>query len=201
MALVKFSQKRPGQLAARLLRKMIELSNRGSASMDGSLAGLPTSAATHYLLAMMIPRFTKMPMRSLRELRTLATQQKMTRAADVVAQRFKAVERALLDDNWARAQYAELIPLEHAALMSKGEEFMLQKEQEIEARLRPRPWALRASASGGDWTRPCNSEWPQHQQQHPTSRKDPHKGRGKGWRPNKGGRLQAPPAAAEAPSG
>ena len=118
--------------------------------------GLSTSAATRYLLAIMARRFAKMPTRSLQKLRTwamvldLMAQQKASHAADVVAQRFKAVERALIDDDWARAQLAELIPLEHTTLMSKEEEFMLQKEQEIEVRLRPRPWALRASASGGD---------------------------------------------------
>ena len=144
--------------------------------------------ATRYLLAMLMPKHPRMPVRTMREMRTvccvldLLAKAKWDEAADVLAQRLKALERSLIDENWARSQFAELIPLENATLMSKEEEYMLQREMEIEQRLRYAPGGASSSSRGSLVGYP--NSW------NPGGKggksKGPYKGKGKGGRHNKG---------------
>ena len=112
----------------------------------------------------------------------LLAKAKWDEAADALAQRLKALERSLIDENWASSQFAELIPLENSTLMSKEEEYVLQREMEIEQRLRYAHGGPSSSSRGplggypNSWTpggKGGQSE-------------GPYKGKGKGGRRNKG---------------
>ena len=50
------------------------------------------------------------------------------RAADILAQRVKALERATIEGHWMTAQYLELIPNEASSLLDRDEEVYLTKE-------------------------------------------------------------------------
>ena len=53
-------------------------------------------------------------------------------AADVVAQRVKALERATVDGHWSSAQFLELIPPDSSTLLERGEEVYLAKKYLLE---------------------------------------------------------------------
>ena len=147
MKLVTYANLYPGRLAARLLMKMaITARKEGEAfnHLANTEAATP-AAALSYLLAIMIPNHRQaMGMRNLRELRTVGTCLDMLargqagEAADVLAQRFKALEKASVDGTWERAQYLELVPPEGASLLDRDEEAMAAKELEADLRLRGR---------------------------------------------------------------
>eukprot|EP00971_Amphidinium_carterae_P321542 6391407-Amphidinium_carterae.1 len=50
------------------------------------------------------------------------------KAADLVGQRLKALERAGLDGNWTRAQYQDLTPPEQVTLTDRSEEVAMRKD-------------------------------------------------------------------------
>ena len=82
----------------------------------------------------------------MRECRTLcaaldlmATKQQGA-AADLLTQRLKAVEKAIVDRHWERAQWSELLPPEGATLMDREEDQMNAKEEELQWRLRGKGW-------------------------------------------------------------
>ncbi len=62
-------------------------------------------------------------------------------AADLVAQRIKALEVGLTDGNWRRGQHLELIEADGAPLVDKEEEYLMAKEEELSLRLQsPGAW-------------------------------------------------------------
>ena len=136
----------------------------------------------------MVPQYPLMGSRNSRELRTLCLiidrlcAAQVDVACDVAAQRIKAIEQSINDRGWDRAQHAELLPTEGAALLDKDEQWMLNKETELEARLRQRPaWRPHRERSQG-----------QEQQQ---------KGKGgKGWKKGAGKPKGQGPAQAAAPT-
>ena len=141
---------------------------------------MPVVAKSYYY-RMLAVTHTSMGLRNSRELLTLsvildflALQQPM-RAADVVAQRLKAVEQSVVDGQWDRAQFLELLEGAGTTLVNKSEEMLLVKEQETRARIRARIWKG-SSGSGG------YSTWQRD------GGKDPPfgKGKGKGKGKNKG---------------
>ena len=76
------------------------------------------------------------------------------RAADLLAQRFKAVELSLHDGDWSRATHLELLPPSGRHLTSREEETLVAKELRDEMRVkryfqRAGP-AARARAKGED---------------------------------------------------
>ena len=104
-----------------------------------------------YLLQILLPQLgQKMSVRTARELRTLMVcldllaRNNPARAADVVCQRVKALERATREGGWTTAQFLELIPAETASLLDRDEEVYLTKEALLEKRLhggdRPNQW-------------------------------------------------------------
>ena len=104
---------------------------------------LTPSTATSYFLTVLVPQYKeKMSLRTSRELRSTAKALDMVaqgctdRAADVLAQRYKALEMSLADQNWARAQHIELIPPEGAVLTDHDELVMATKEQSAELKMR-----------------------------------------------------------------
>ena len=66
----------------------------------------------------------------------LLAKQRHAEAADVLAQRLKALERSVVDGAWVQSQFLELIPPEGATLLDKDEDLMLAKEARAEAELR-----------------------------------------------------------------
>ena len=82
-----------------------------------------------------------MGMRTARELQTLSTvldylaRGRPQHAADVVAQRMKALEQSVVDGHWEKASFLELLEAPGSTLLNKQEEMLLAKELEIKARL------------------------------------------------------------------
>ena len=101
------------------------------------------ATATGYLLTVLIPTHKdKLGVRLLRELRTISmaldyvATGRQEAAADLLAQRMKALELQLVDGGWQRAQYLELIQPEGARLAQQEEQRMAAREQATEAKLR-----------------------------------------------------------------
>eukprot|EP00971_Amphidinium_carterae_P301482 5990188-Amphidinium_carterae.1 len=92
--------------------------------------------------------------RNLRELRTLAraldllSRQKVGEAADLLAQRVKAVERATVDGHWTNAQLLELIDPEGALLLEKDESLALAKEIAATRKLANQTWQGKGFSKG-----------------------------------------------------
>ena len=77
----------------------------------------------------------------------------------MAAQRLKAIERAVVDGNWSKAQFLELIGPEGTTLLDKAEEVFLNREAELDQRLRP----TGSSGSGHPAREPVESrseQWP-----------------------------------------
>ena len=89
---------------------------------------------------MMAPK--QPPLRLLREMRTLATALdeiaagRYQFAADVLAQRIKALELFQSDGTWNRAQYLELLDAEGPSLLGRDEAVMASKEWAGELKMR-----------------------------------------------------------------
>eukprot|EP00973_Karenia_brevis_P036556 5040039-Karenia_brevis.AAC.1 len=56
----------------------------------------------------------------------------MGAACDVAIQRMKALEKAMIDGNWAQAQYLELLPTQAAGLVERSEERMVSREAQLD---------------------------------------------------------------------
>ncbi|CAE7752011.1 unnamed protein product, partial [Symbiodinium microadriaticum] len=141
LMLQEYAQRRPGRLASRLLQKMQVM----VAKEGGPLTTLRTGSrtppvATNWTLTMMAPK--QPPIRLLREMRTLAmaldeiAAGRYQFAADVLAQRLKALELFQSDGGWNRAQYLELLDAEGPSLLGRDEAVMASKEWAGELRMR-----------------------------------------------------------------
>eukprot|EP00435_Cladocopium_sp_Y103_P061795 s155_g23.t1 len=121
LQLQEYAEKNPGRLTARLLRKMQDILAREEGPpqhMEGH--NLTPASATS----------------SVGKALDLLAQGRPDRAADVLSQRYKALEMSLADQTWARAQFLELIPAEGASLVEKDEVLMAAKEQSADLKLR-----------------------------------------------------------------
>ena len=138
LALMTYSHKKPGRLAARLLMKMrseVSLGLAGADYMGREKTPAMGQRANH---------------RTQRELRTLMVAIDLLArlnpapAADVLCQRVKALERASMDAVWAGAQFLELIPSENVSLLDRDEQVYRNKEMLLEQKLHRRdqgsPW-------------------------------------------------------------
>ena len=133
LSLREYAETHPGRLAQRLLAKQgARLSHGGgAASLD---QGVQSAAVTYYH-SVFLPAHPWTSLRNKREALTLSTaldllaRKEYGRAADVVAQRYKALERATYDGHWERAQWAELLEPEGSMLMDDAENAMLFREQ------------------------------------------------------------------------
>lgn len=111
LALMEYAEKYPGRFAARLLGKIKTLLSREEGPMYLNPGkNLTPSSATSYLLTILGPTHRDyLTIRTSRELRTVAkvldllVQGWYERAADICAQRFKALELSLTDQGWSRA--------------------------------------------------------------------------------------------------
>lgn len=138
----------------------------------------PKPVAHMYYLAVMTPslrdRWTQRTQRELKVSATLLdllTQCRGAQAADILAQRIKALEKSVQDGNqWRRAKRLELIEQEDVALVDQGEENMMQKEADREEKVRGHwtPWRENAGGKGKSKT------------DHPHNPRSKGKGKGKG---------------------
>ena len=102
----------------------------------------PAVAMNHVLTILLPSLGQKAGLRSTRELKTLGSILDLlakgapSKAADVVAQRIKAVERASHESHWGSAQFLELLPPENSMLLDKDEEMFVAKEYLLEQKLR-----------------------------------------------------------------
>lgn len=143
LALMAYSHRHPGRLAARMLLKMRDEVSMGSAGANIDLTNKTPPTGVQYLLQILMPQMgSKANIRTQRELRTLMVvldllaKNSPGRAADVVAQRVKALERATNDGAWSSAQFLELIPSESSSLLDRDEQVYLSKEALLELKLR-----------------------------------------------------------------
>ena len=165
LKLVQYAKKTPGRLASRLLLKMQEEGARGVVGADPkSQDQLTPPAAVHYLLTMMVPQLgPKLNVRSLRELKTLCTaldhlaRHSPAKAADLLCQRVKAIEKASADGHWGSAQYLELLSTEQSGLLDRAEEVFMNREYLTELKLKgyqaprqPRPDPKGNPRKGGE---------------------------------------------------
>ena len=146
LKLVRYAQRHPGRLAARLMRKMQTVVGFGGGAVNKSLENgekYPTVAHMYYV-AMMSPslrdRWTQRTQRELKvnaSLLDLLADDQRLQALDVLAQRMKALERSVYDGNtWRKAKFLELVPEDEVSLVDRGEENMMAKEMEHEEKMR-----------------------------------------------------------------
>ena len=109
MRLVRYAERHPGRLASRLLLKMQEATARGALEPIGESKSLTPAVAQNHLLTVLLPSLgEKAGVRTRRELKTLTkildslARGDPAGAADVVAQRVKALERASHEAHWAQ---------------------------------------------------------------------------------------------------
>ena len=132
-------------------------------------------AAVKYWYSILQPQHPTMGPRNARESRTLCraldllTEKRYGEAADLIAQRLKALERALVDGHWDRAVWCELLSPEGTTLLDRDEDRMVAAEQLLQARLRPRQ----------AWQPHYQSNY-QHKDQNGHQASDPTDGKGKG---------------------
>ena len=162
LKLVEYSQKRPGRLASRLLVNMQQMLARDTGAPINLQASenLTPATVTGYLLTVLIPTHKeKLGVRLLREMRTVCASLDQIaggqpeRAADLMAQRLKALELQLVDNGWQRAQYLELIAPEGAHLAEMDEQRMAAREQATEAKMKQQvqaraPWSAEPKGKG-----------------------------------------------------
>ena len=101
----------------------------------------PASARSYYL-RVLLTKYTDMKQRNSREMFTLSVlldhlaRGRTRRAADLAAQRLKAIERSMRDKgSWEAAQFLELLPTEGDSMMEKEEELVIARERELQRRL------------------------------------------------------------------
>ena len=122
--------------------------NPGGASADGR-PPLPACATAYYTA---VNRGNQLTVRNERELRTLALSIDLLingerdRAADVLMQRYKAVEMASADGHWSVATHLELLAPQMASATSTAEREAASSLELAEGRLR----AVQSSRGGKD---------------------------------------------------
>lgn len=160
--LVAWSKAHPGRLASQCMQKMQDRTGREGEQVEWPKGFMPPAATAYYLRVLSLGT-AQGSLRTLREMKTLCAvldqiaHGKVLEAADVLAQRLKALELAAEEGGWASAQYLELIPQDKGTLVSGDERHMLKREQESALRLNstplPTPWGGGGSSKGG-WPAP-----------------------------------------------
>ena len=115
----------PGQLAESCISQMRDyLTGRVGAPLDEETA---RSVFGPYLTSVLLPSLSNPSLRNTRELQTLAMgldalmEGRLAEAADIFAQRFKAVETATQDGNWDVGKHFEMIPEARVSTVTKRE--------------------------------------------------------------------------------
>eukprot|EP00438_Fugacium_kawagutii_P005826 Skav231210 [mRNA] locus=scaffold2958:85828:91822:- [translate_table: standard] len=143
LRLLSYTAKHPGRLASRLLLKMEAATARGVVGPNRETTPRTPRVAMNHVLTILLPNLgQKAGLRTMRELKTLGgildhlAEGAPARAADMVAQRIKALERATLEGHWAAAQHLELLPPEGTMLLDRDEEIFLAKELVLDQKVK-----------------------------------------------------------------
>jgi len=131
-------RKHPGKLATRVVSRMMELIGDRLPPNDMETELKPVvTAYLHTVLFTNQPR-EKMGLRNARELQTLAMASdliirgQVSSGLDVLLQRWKAIEKSLVDGNWGVARWLELIPNTDMPLASREETRAALKAEKAE---------------------------------------------------------------------
>lgn len=143
LKLIRYASKFPGRLASRMLVKMELATARGVGGPNRKESSLTPPVAMNHLLTVLIPSLgEKAGLRTIRELKTLGVildhlaVNQFAKAADVVSQRIKALERATHEKHWGAAQFLELLPPEGTMLLDRDEEMFLAREYLLDQKLK-----------------------------------------------------------------
>lgn len=141
--LLAYTSRYPGRLASRLLLKMQTATARDAVGPSSTRSGRTPPVAMHHILTVLLPNLgAKAGLRSARELKTLGSIMDQlaagspSKAADIVCQRIKAVERASHEGHWGAAQFLELLPPENTMLLGRDEEMFVTKEYLLDQKLK-----------------------------------------------------------------
>ena len=142
LQLKEYHLKHPGRLAARLLQKMqIMVSKEGGPRRDSATS--TPAVAVNWVLTVLLPLNKQaLSIRQIREIRTLAQALDLIAsgnsqsAADIIAQRLKALELSISDAGWSRAQFVELLEPEGPTLLDRDEMAMTSKELSTDLKMR-----------------------------------------------------------------
>ena len=146
LRLQRYAQRHPGRLATRLLAVMERATRfEGAILLTGEREENPKPCAVSYYLAILVPSLKdKWNLRTQREMRVWAEvldQPAAGRggtAADIAAQRLKALQQSAQDgNNWRKAKFLELVS-DDVGMTDRGEEQMMVKEVELEEKFRGR---------------------------------------------------------------
>ena len=131
--LAEWADQNEGVLTARLLQRMADALGRDGKRRSWDITSTP-AVANSYVLQVIQTSFPSLGGRNQRELLTLAEAlDRMAsgdygRAADVLSQRFKAIEMALHDGEWSRASHVEILPQTGRPLLSRQEEALVARD-------------------------------------------------------------------------
>ena len=141
--LLQYTNRHPGRLASRLLLRMQEATARGVVGPSSGSSEMTPPVALNHVLTILIPSLgPKVGVRTSRELKTLGaildhlSGGHTGKAADIVGQRMKALERATHEGHWGAAQFLELLPPENTMLLEKDEELFVTNEYLKEQKLK-----------------------------------------------------------------
>eukprot|EP00971_Amphidinium_carterae_P334072 6469154-Amphidinium_carterae.2 len=151
--LTEYSQRFPGRLASRLLAKMAGMAGREEGA---KITGRNRHVAQAYLQGVLMPTHREvLTTRNLREMRTLCqaldlmSDRRYGEAADLLAQRLKAVEKATIDGHWNGAQLLELVEPEGTTLLEKDESLALSREVAALRKISGTGWPMSKGQSKG----------------------------------------------------
>ena len=150
-----WAQQHPGRLAAGLLQQMEDRVGRDGEAGAWAADAMPASAKSYFYRVLRVTH-PNGGIRNHREMLTICTvldhiaKGRHMQAADVLGQRLKAVEAAIVDGSWDRAQYLELVDPEGPLLAGRAEQHMSQREYDFQMRLSTRGgWS---SSGQGSWS-------------------------------------------------
>ena len=149
-----WAARHPGRLATQLLQLMEDTVGRDGEARSWDKDDVPASAKSYFIHVLRPTTEKTSSLRDVREMHTLAVildhlaLGRSGAAADVVAQRLKALELASTSGSWEKAQYLEIVPPEGASLVNKEEEYLATKETELHQRLHGRS---KGSSFEPDW--------------------------------------------------
>ena len=138
--LLSWAQRHPGRLAARLLQSMEDRVGRDGEAGAWAPDAMPAAAKSYFYRVLRVSHSTG-NLRNMREMATLCyildhlAKGRNMAAADVAGQRLKAVEAAIVDGNWDRAQFLELVEPDGPLLAERQEQHMTARELELKQRL------------------------------------------------------------------
>ena len=131
------AKRAPGELLRRFVSRISEY----LALRDGSSDGELPPVVMQYLTTFLAPSLgSDLKLREGRELRTIATtldaliRGKSAEAADLLVQRFKAVELAATEGTWSMAEQVELVPEAWISSMSQEERDRVIRHERRSAR-------------------------------------------------------------------